>query len=100
MSPHQLETLLASVLVELIVIVIAARLFGSLTVALRQPRSVGEIVAGLVLGPSLLGALAPDVAQTLFAPSARSPSPCAAWLARPSLPIPQPNPRRQNLWNK
>jgi Kef-type K+ transport system membrane component KefB len=70
LSPHQLEALLASVLVELIVIVIAARLLGGLVVALRQPRAVGEIVAGLVLGPSLLGALAPDVFATLFAPSA------------------------------
>ena len=70
MSPHQLEALLASVLVELIVIVIAARLFGGLAVALRQPRAVGEIVAGLVLGPSLLGALAPDAFQTLFPPAA------------------------------
>ena len=70
LSPHQLEALLASVLIELIVIVIAARLLGGLAVALRQPRAVGEIVAGLMLGPSLLGALAPDAFATLFAPAA------------------------------
>jgi Kef-type K+ transport system membrane component KefB len=73
LSSHQLEALLASVLIELIVILIAARLLGGLAVMLRQPRAVGEIVAGLVLGPSLLGALAPDAFQTLFAPAA-SPS--------------------------
>jgi Kef-type K+ transport system membrane component KefB len=41
------------------VIVLAARLFGSLSVRFGNSRAVGEIVAGLVLGPSLFGVLWP-----------------------------------------
>jgi len=33
---------------------------------LRQPQVIGEMVAGVILGPSLLGALAPEVQQFLF----------------------------------
>ncbi|MEV7418778.1 cation:proton antiporter [Streptomyces sp. NPDC089919] len=34
-----------------------------------QPRVIGEVAAGIALGPSLLGALAPDVAGRLFPPA-------------------------------
>jgi Kef-type K+ transport system membrane component KefB/mannitol/fructose-specific phosphotransferase system IIA component (Ntr-type) len=43
-----------------------ARLFAEIFTRLRQPAIVGEILAGLVLGPSLLGAIAPDVMGALF----------------------------------
>ena len=33
---------------------------------LRQPTVIGEILAGVLLGPSVLGVLAPDAASTLF----------------------------------
>lgn len=62
------ERLLLPVLVQLIVIIAAARLFGALARRLRQPAVVGEIVAGLLLGPSLLGWLAPDLFNALFRP--------------------------------
>lgn len=55
---------------QLVVIVCVARLLGLVTRALGQPMVVGEIVAGIVLGPSLLGWLAPDLAGALFAPEA------------------------------
>lgn len=44
------------VLVDITIILIAARLVGNLFRRLGQPRVVGEIVAGILLGPTLLGA--------------------------------------------
>lgn len=45
----------AFVLLDLALIVVAARVVGWLFTKMRQPRVVGEIVAGLILGPTLLG---------------------------------------------
>ena len=58
---HQLETLLFFTLGQLMVIIVAARLMGSLAQRLAQPRAVGEIIAGLLLGPSFFGSLHPDL---------------------------------------
>ncbi|RIK34532.1 MAG: cation/H(+) antiporter [Chloroflexi bacterium] len=43
-----------------------ARLLGEMAMALHQPAVLGEILAGIVLGPTILGALAPAVEETLF----------------------------------
>jgi Kef-type K+ transport system membrane component KefB len=60
---------LPTLLLQLIVIVLAARGLGALFHRIGQPPVIGEIVAGIVLGPSLLGALAPDVFAFLFPPA-------------------------------
>jgi Kef-type K+ transport system membrane component KefB len=60
---------LLDLLVALTTIVLASRLFGAAFARMRQPRVMGEIVAGIALGPSLLGAIAPDAAAVLVAPS-------------------------------
>ena len=57
---------LSLLLAQLLVVLAAARLAGWLARPLGQPRVVGEIVAGLALGPSVLGALAPGAAHALF----------------------------------
>src|SRR5438552_3571999 len=62
------ESLLLPILVQLIVIIAAARLFGALARRVGQPSVVGEIVAGLVLGPSLFGWLFPQTFQAVFHP--------------------------------
>ena len=49
-------------------ILIVARLVGWLFGKLHQPRVVGEMLAGFLLGPSLLGWLAPDISLALFPP--------------------------------
>ena len=45
---------------------IVARLFGVIAVKLGEPRVMGEVIAGLVLGPSLLGAISPNLQATFF----------------------------------
>jgi Kef-type K+ transport system membrane component KefB len=73
MTVHQVEDLLVSVLMQLIVIVLAARLAGNAAQHIGQPRAVGEIVAGLMLGPSLFGYFLPEVSAVLFAKEAGVP---------------------------
>ena len=73
MTVHQTEDLLVSVLIQLIVIILAARLAGNAARRVGQPRAVGEIVAGLMLGPSLFGWLAPALSGAVFAQSAGVP---------------------------
>lgn len=58
--------LLPRVLLALLVVVAAARLMGALFRRLGQAAVVGEVVAGIMLGPSLLGRVAPDAAALLF----------------------------------
>src|SRR5262245_22552818 len=47
-------------------LLIAAHVVGAAFVKLRQPRVIGEIVGGLLLGPTLLGWLAPEANAWLF----------------------------------
>jgi len=47
-------------------ILIVARLVGWIFGRIHQPRVVGEMLAGILLGPSLLGWLAPNTASTIF----------------------------------
>jgi Kef-type K+ transport system membrane component KefB/nucleotide-binding universal stress UspA family protein len=53
---------------QAIVILGLSRLIGLLARRVRQPMVIAEIVAGILLGPSLFGWLAPGVWGTLFAP--------------------------------
>ncbi len=48
------------------VILLACRLVGKLAQRLGQPQVVGEMIAGVALGPSLFGLLAPAAQQALF----------------------------------
>ena len=63
---HQTELLLSQVLLQLIVMIVAARLLNTLFRQMGQPGAVGEIVAGLLLGPSLFGHFLPGVSAALF----------------------------------
>lgn len=57
---------LSILLLQIIVILIAARLFGKLFQRIAQPAVIGEMVAGILLGPSLLGRLSPSTMSFLF----------------------------------
>src|SRR5262245_31947558 len=57
---------------QMFVILAACRLCGwAVRRWLRQPQVIGEMIAGVILGPSLLGGLAPDVQQFLFPPDSK-----------------------------
>ena len=55
-----------NLLIQLSVMLIAGRLFAELARKLKQPAVVGEIAAGLVLGPTILGMINPEWFQGLF----------------------------------
>ena len=50
----------STVILQVAVILIGARIFGELAAYLRAPSVIGEIVAGLILGPTLLGFIEPE----------------------------------------
>jgi Kef-type K+ transport system membrane component KefB len=66
LTEHQLLVLW----VQLFVLVLAARGLGGAARRVGQPAVVGELVAGVVLGPSVLGVLAPGFWAWLFPPDA------------------------------
>jgi len=63
-----IEELLLPVLIQLVIIIAVARIFGSLARGVGQPTAVGEIIAGLLLGPSLFGWLCPETSAVIFKP--------------------------------
>ncbi|MGB8939529.1 MAG: cation:proton antiporter [Streptomyces sp.] len=60
------------VLPALAVILLAAAVCGRLAVMLGQPRVLGEIIAGILLGPTLFGWLTPGLQASVFPAEARS----------------------------
>ncbi len=56
----------AILILQLVVILLAARIMGYLFQRIGQPLVIGEIVAGLLLGPSVLGTLAPQASGLIF----------------------------------
>ena len=65
-----LRSSLSILLLQLVVIIVATRVLGNLFKSMGQPAVLGEIIAGVALGPSLLGWLSPQTMAFLFpAPS-------------------------------
>jgi Kef-type K+ transport system membrane component KefB/nucleotide-binding universal stress UspA family protein len=60
---------LLTLLVQVGVVLVVARVVGLAFRRIRQPQVVGEMVAGIMLGPSLLGWLAPGLSAWLFPPA-------------------------------
>jgi Kef-type K+ transport system membrane component KefB len=60
---------LFTLVLQITVILAVCRLTGSLFRKFHQPRVVGEMFAGILLGPSLLGWIAPQFSAYLFPPS-------------------------------
>ena len=65
---HHIHSPIGILLLQIIAILIVCRIFGWLFLKIGQPTVIGEIVAGIVLGPSVLGNLLPDVSAFLFPP--------------------------------
>ena len=57
---------LAILLAQIITIIVVARFFGWVFRKIGQPSVIGEIIAGIVLGPSLLGLYFPEFSLALF----------------------------------
>jgi Kef-type K+ transport system membrane component KefB/nucleotide-binding universal stress UspA family protein len=55
-------------LLQLCVLLAVARLMGEIMRKLKQPPVVGELVAGVLLGPSVFGLAWPDLQTTIFPP--------------------------------
>lgn len=54
------------VLVEVLIVIALSRIVGLGFRWIKQPQVIGEIVAGIMLGPSLFGLVAPDLAAAVF----------------------------------
>jgi Kef-type K+ transport system membrane component KefB len=65
-SVHQTEHLLSGILIQLAIIVAAGRIGGELAARCSQARVVGEMLVGILLGPTLFGAVAPDLFRSVF----------------------------------
>ncbi|BAV04783.1 transporter, CPA2 family [Filimonas lacunae] len=63
---HNLTHPLAILLLQIITIILVARAFGFLCKKIKQPTVIGEIAAGIFLGPSFLAKWMPEVSGFLF----------------------------------
>lgn len=63
---HNLEHPLAILLAQIVTIILVARFFGLICNKIGQPTVIGEIIAGIVLGPSLIGMYFPEFSDALF----------------------------------
>ena len=70
-APEQINTLL-HVLLSLAVVIVAARAVGALFKWIGQPAVIGEVVGGILLGPSFLGSLSP-AAYAFVLPASAAP---------------------------
>lgn len=63
---HNLKHPLAILLVQIVTIIFVARFFGWICKKIGQPTVIGEMIAGIVLGPSLVGTYLPEYSALLF----------------------------------
>jgi Kef-type K+ transport system membrane component KefB len=63
---HNFQDPLAILLAQILTIILVARVFGWVFKKIGQPSVIGEIIAGIVLGPSLLGLYFPEFSTALF----------------------------------
>jgi Kef-type K+ transport system membrane component KefB len=65
---HNMGESSAILLLQILAILIVSRVFGWIFAKIGQPTVIGEILAGIVLGPSLLGSVYPEAFHFLFSP--------------------------------
>lgn len=63
---HNVTHPLARLLLQIITIIITARVFGFFCKKIRQPTVIGEIAAGIFLGPSFIGTYFPEFSGFIF----------------------------------
>lgn len=59
-------------IVQLVILLVSARLLGELFARLGQPPIIGELLAGVLIGPSFLGGMFPGLYEAVFAPEDQS----------------------------
>ncbi len=77
LAPHESAAAVAKasgetlfhVLLALVVVITVARGMGALFRRFQQPAVIGEVVVGILLGPSLLGRVVPEASAFLLPPS-------------------------------
>ncbi len=63
---HNIKQPLSLLLMQILLILVVSRTFGILLTWIGQPSVVGEIIAGIVLGPSLMGYFFPEFSEFIF----------------------------------
>jgi Kef-type K+ transport system membrane component KefB len=63
---HNLHHPLSLLIIQIIAIIFVSRIFGFLFNKIGQPTVIGEIIAGIVLGPSVVGFLFPEISTFVF----------------------------------
>lgn len=63
---ENIKSSLGILLLQIIAILVTCRIFGWLFKKIGQPTVIGEILAGIVLGPSVLGNISPEASAFLF----------------------------------
>jgi len=63
---HNLAHPVGLILAQIVTIILVSRIFAFLFQKIHQPTVIGEIIAGIALGPSLLGAIFPEFSAVLF----------------------------------
>src|SRR5205807_7120288 len=67
-SAHSTDDIFWRLLLAALIVILVSRAVGGLFRRINQPQVVGEIAAGVLLGPSVLGAIWPQATAYLFSP--------------------------------
>jgi Kef-type K+ transport system membrane component KefB/mannitol/fructose-specific phosphotransferase system IIA component (Ntr-type) len=59
-------------LLGIAVMLFSAKMLGEIFIKFKQPAVIGEIIAGIILGPTVLGSISPDIFLYLFPPAGPS----------------------------
>lgn len=63
---HNIKSPLSLLLLQILTILVTSRLFGMLFAKFGQPSVIGEMIAGIFLGPSIMGLLSPEFSEFMF----------------------------------
>src|SRR6218665_2106610 len=63
---HNITDPLGILILQIIAIIVVARIFGFILKKMGQPSVIGEIIAGIILGPSFVGLYFPEFSAFLF----------------------------------
>ena len=61
-----MQHILPTMILQIVLIMMVSRIFGAVFRKLKQPSVIGEIIGGIVLGPSVLGFFFPSISHAIF----------------------------------